>query len=131
MIEWEKYMKELNCRIKSEVGFEIFKGKDFAKKKKERAWKINTKKNLFSFQKGCGMSLGRLYSIKLKSVEIISITVEVSGFKVISFLLIKYPNPIKGMPYIRTLFSHEKTKLIALNNKLKIDIWDKTPLKQT
>ena len=25
--EEEKYIKELNCRIKSEVGFEIFKGK--------------------------------------------------------------------------------------------------------
>jgi hypothetical protein len=37
MIEWEKYIKELNCRIKSEVVFEIFRGKDFAKRKKERA----------------------------------------------------------------------------------------------
>lgn len=37
MIKWEKYIKELNCRIKSEVGFEIFKVKDFAKRKKEKA----------------------------------------------------------------------------------------------
>jgi hypothetical protein len=47
---------------------------------------------------------------KLKTVEIINIMVEVSGFKTTSSLLIKYPKPIKGMPYIIKLNSQEKTK---------------------